>query len=120
MECGLHDTVCGSAMDECAACQNLECPDVWVDNQGNTCDYYNTFQSNCGYYDNACGSAIDLCDACHSFGDACVDGDWVDSYGDDCSYYSGAPNAFRFLCGYYDTALGSAWDECCACGGGYS
>ena len=44
----------------------------------------------------------------------CVDSDWVDSYGDGCEWYYGN----EWGCGDYDTGLGSALDECCACGGG--
>ena len=43
----------------------------------------------------------------------CTDSDWVDSYGDGCWWYS----ANSWGCGFYDTDLGSAWDECCVCQG---
>ena len=44
----------------------------------------------------------------------CLDSGWVDSYGDGCDWYDSYPSG----CGGYDTSLGSAYDECCACGGG--
>ena len=47
--------------------------------------------------------------------DACYDMDWADSYGDACDWYYGMEE----WCGDYDEGTGgSAWDSCCACGGG--
>ncbi len=45
----------------------------------------------------------------------CEDAFFLDSFGDDCSWYDDNWEG----CGYYDTDYGSAWDECCACGGGW-
>merc|ERR1719456_540315 len=45
----------------------------------------------------------------------CVDTDWTDNWGDGCEWYDEYPSG----CGYYDDGTGgSAWDECCSCGGG--
>ena len=47
--------------------------------------------------------------------DWCLDSDWVDNWDDGCDWYDANPSG----CGGYDEGTGgSAWDECCACGGG--
>ena len=46
--------------------------------------------------------------------DICVDSDWIDIGNDGCDWYWDNMDG----CGDWDTDLGSAWDECCACGGG--
>ena len=99
----------------------MECPDVWVDSFGDGCEWYDDYPSGCGDFDTACGSAWDECEACWSTtwttdDDGCVSSDWVESWNDGCWWYDYYPDD----CGWCDTALGSAWDECCGCGGGTS
>jgi len=100
---------------------NGECSDdlSTSDAAGDDCTWYedDTF---CGEYDDFEFSSYEQCCACGG-GGAVVDGDCAsdfstsDAFGDDCSWYQENPLG----CGEYDDFEFSAYDQCCACGGGY-
>jgi len=99
-----------------------DCEDDWTvsDSFGDDCSWYYEYPSGCGSYDSDVFVAGDACCACSgsyaylTYDDGCTDGGGVDSFGDSCLWYDDWPSG----CGNYDTADWSAYDACCACGGG--
>ena len=101
---------CGGCACECdLTCYGLSC-DGWA-MQGNTCDFMESYGCNCQGCDCAPPPENDA-DVCSTNSDTACGA--TDPYGDGCDYYIAAYVA----CGSYDSEDFSAFDMCCACGGG--